>query len=122
MESSEWRYDDRPPTLAFQDIISELRRWMEANHATSAGVLVRIQKRGSGIAGVTFENVLDEGLCFRWSESWRLEGDSASYVQQITPRKTKGATSERNRKCVERLKQEGQMTATALRALGCPDD
>jgi uncharacterized protein YdeI (YjbR/CyaY-like superfamily) len=105
--------------LAFKDV-TELRRWLEANHATSAGVLVRIYKRGAGIASVTFEDVLDEGLCFGWSESRRLKGDGASYLQQFTPRKTIGTTSERNRKHVERLIEEGRMTAAGLRALGYP--
>jgi uncharacterized protein YdeI (YjbR/CyaY-like superfamily) len=103
--------------LAFKDV-TELRRWLEANHATSAGVLVRIYKRDAGIASVTFEDVLDEGLCFGWSESRRLKGDGASYLQQFTPRKTIGTTSERNRKLVERLIEEGRMTAVGLRALG----
>jgi uncharacterized protein YdeI (YjbR/CyaY-like superfamily) len=105
------------PVLAFKDV-TELRRWLEANHATSAGVLVRIYKRDAGIASVTFEDVLDEGLCFGWSESRRLKGDGASYLQQFTPRKTIGTTSERNRKHVERLIEEGRMTAVGLRALG----
>ncbi|HEX3270393.1 MAG TPA: hypothetical protein VHR15_07070 [Ktedonobacterales bacterium] len=109
------------PVLAFQDV-RELRRWLEANHATSSGILVRIYKRGAGIASVTFEDVLDEGLCFGWSESRRLKGDSASYLQQFTPRKTKGTASERNRQHVERLKQEGRMTAAGLRALGYPTE
>ena len=109
------------PILAFQDV-RELRRWLEANHATSAGILVRVYKRSSGIASVTFEDVLDEVLCFGWSESRRLKGDNISYLQQFTPRKTKGTTSERNRRHVERLKQEGRMTAAGLRALSYPDE
>ena len=107
------------PVLAFQDVAA-LRRWLEVNHATSAGILVRIYKRDSGIASVTFEDVLDEGLCFGWSESRRLKGDSASYLQQFTPRKTIGTASERNRKHVEHLIEEGRMTAACLRALSYP--
>jgi hypothetical protein len=74
------------PVLAFQDVAA-LRSWLEANHATSAGILVRIYKRNAGIASVTFEDVLDEGLCFGWSESRRLKGDAASYqrVRLKTP-------------------------------------
>jgi uncharacterized protein YdeI (YjbR/CyaY-like superfamily) len=60
---------------------------LAANHATCAGVFVRIYKRSAGIARVTFEDVLDKGLCFEWSESRRLKGDGASYLQRFTPRK-----------------------------------
>jgi uncharacterized protein YdeI (YjbR/CyaY-like superfamily) len=39
----------------------------------SPGIFVRIYKKGSGIASVNFEEVLEEGLCFGWSESMRLK-------------------------------------------------
>ena len=109
------------PVLTFQDV-GALRSWLEANHATSAGILVRIYKRNAGIASVTFEDVLDEGLCFGWSESRRLKGNAASYLQQFTPRKTVGTASERNRIHVERLIAEGRMTSAGLRALGHPTE
>lgn len=109
------------PILTFQDVAA-LRQWLEANHATSAGILVRVYKRGAGIASVSFEDMLDEGLCFGWSESLRLKGDSASYLQRFTPRTTTGTTSERNRRHVERLMREGRMTAAGLRALGYAAD
>jgi uncharacterized protein YdeI (YjbR/CyaY-like superfamily) len=109
------------PVLEFKHV-AELRRWLEGNHAAAPGILVRIYKRDAGIASVSFEDVLDEGLCFGWSESRRLKGDSVSYLQQFTPRKTKGTTSERNRQHAERLIREGRMTAAGLRALGYPAD
>lgn len=109
------------PIIEFQDVAA-LRQWLEANHATSPGILVRIYKRGSGIASVSFEDVLDEGLCFGWSESLRLKGDGNSYLQRFTPRKTKGTTSERNRRHAERLIREGRMTPAGLAALGYPAD
>jgi hypothetical protein len=34
----------------------------------------RIFKADSGVESVTFEDVLDEGRCFGWSESWRRKG------------------------------------------------
>ena len=105
--------------LAFADVAA-LRQWLEDHHATSPGILVRIYKRGSGIASVSFEDVLDEGLCFGWSESLRLKSDGVSYLQQVTPRKTSGTTSERNRRHAERLIREGRMTAAGLCALGYP--
>ena len=67
------------PTLEFRTV-ADLRLWLERNHASSDGILVRIYKRDSGIASVTFEDVLDEGLCFGWSESTRLKGDDVSYL------------------------------------------
>ena len=105
------------PFLEFRTV-ADLRQWLEDNHASSDGILVRIYRRDSGIASVSFEDVLDEGLCFGWSESTRLKGDDVSYLQTFTPRKTSGTASERNRRHAQRLIQEGRMTAAGLKALG----
>ncbi len=103
--------------LSFEDAVA-LRQWLEANHATSSGIYVRITKKHAGTVSVRFEDVLDEGLCFGWSESTRLKGDEASYLQKFTPRKTKGTASERNRRRAAVLIQEGRMTPAGLVALG----
>jgi uncharacterized protein YdeI (YjbR/CyaY-like superfamily) len=71
---------------------------------------------------VTFEDLLDEGLCFGWSESNRLSYDDVSYLQRFTPRKTKGMMSARNLRHVERLIAEGRMTEHRLVALGLAGD
>jgi uncharacterized protein YdeI (YjbR/CyaY-like superfamily) len=105
------------PIISFENVPA-LRRWLEVNHAGSKGVFVRIYKKHSGVASVSFEDVLDEGLCFGWSESMRLQGDKVSYLQKFTPRKTKGTTSERNQRHVAQLIKEGRMTSTGLAVLG----
>ncbi len=109
--------EDQLPILSFSNAAA-LREWLQANHATSDGILVRIYKKDSGIDSVSFEDVLDEGLCFGWSESTRLKGDEASYLQKFTPRKTRGTTSERNRGRALRLIEEGRMTRWGIVALG----
>jgi len=105
------------PILSFADAAA-LRLWLEANYATSSGIYVRIYKKHAGKASVRFDEVLDEGLCFGWSESTRLKGDDQSYLQKFTPRKTRGTASERNRRHAARLIQEGKMTPAGLQALG----
>lgn len=105
------------PIVSFKNVIT-LRQWLEANYATSSGIFVRIYKKNAEIDSVSFEDVLDEGLCFGWSESVRLKGDGVSYLQKFTPRRTKGTTSERNRRHAAQLIQEGRMTDAGLAALG----
>ncbi len=105
------------PILAFGEI-AELRAWLEYNHASSVGIFVRIYKKSSGVQSVSFEDVLEEGLCFGWSESVRLKGDEQSYLQKFTPRRTKGTTSERNHRHATRLIKERRMQPAGLAALG----
>jgi len=78
---------------------------------------VRIGKANSGLPSITFDELLDEGLCFGWSESMRRKGDSQSYLQRFTPRRTKGAKSKRNQERIKRLIQEGKMTSAGLEVL-----
>ena len=102
------------PVVGFADR-AELRAWLERHHVDSEGVLVRIPKGGR--AGLTFEDVLDEGLCFGWSESTRLPGNAAYYLQRFTPRRRPGTTSTRNITHARRLIAEGRMTPAGLAAL-----
>jgi len=96
----------------------ELRAWLLQNHATSAGIWVRIYNAKSGVPSLTFEDMLDEGLCFGWSESNRRTGDERSYLQCFTPRRSKGTTSKRNLEHAARLIREKKMTPAGLKALG----
>lgn len=103
--------------LAFDSGV-DLRQWLEQNYARSAGVWVRIYKRGSGVPSVTFEEVVEQGICFGWSESKRRRFDDTSYLQRFTPRRNRGTTSTRNRVLADRLIRGGQMTAAGMEALG----
>jgi uncharacterized protein YdeI (YjbR/CyaY-like superfamily) len=105
------------PALSFESATS-LRSWLILNHVESDGIWLKIFKKNSGIPSVTFEEVLDEGLCFGWSESLRRKGDDQYYLQRFTPRRIKGTTSERNREHVRRLIREHKMTPSGLLSLG----
>lgn len=105
------------PVLEFQSA-DDLRSWLENNHQTSSGIWIRIYKKHFGVKSVAFEEVLDEGLCFGWSESMRRKGDDKSYLQRFTPRRKIGTVSKRNLEHAERLIKEGKMTPAGLKALG----
>ena len=109
------------PILAFKSAAA-LRGWLTNNHATSEGMWLRIYKNISGVTSVTFEEVLDEGLCFGWSESMRIKGDEKSYLQRFTPRRTKGTTSKRNEERIKRLIKEKRMTPAGIKAMGTAEE
>ena len=95
----------------------DLRDWLERNHEISEGVWVRIFKKDSGVGSVTFEQVLDEGLCFGWSESMRRRCDDSSYLQKFTPRRIKGTASKRNMEHIKRLIKEKKMTYAGMKVI-----
>jgi uncharacterized protein YdeI (YjbR/CyaY-like superfamily) len=108
---------DELPILTFTSA-NDLRSWLEQHHAQSKGIWLRIFKRSAGMSSVTFEEVLDEGLIFGWSESLRRSYDDVSYLQRFTPRKTAGTQSKRNLGRARALVKAGRMTPSGLKALG----
>lgn len=96
---------------------AELRAWLEAHHADSPGLWVRLAKAGGGRPSVTFSDLLEEGLCFGWSESQRRPGDAEHYLQRFTPRQRRGTVSQRNLRLVRELQERGLMTAAGLAVL-----
>jgi uncharacterized protein YdeI (YjbR/CyaY-like superfamily) len=107
---------DNLPILSFFTA-EELHSWLLQNHATSQGIWVRVGKANSGLTTVSFDELLDEGLCFGWSESTRRKGDEQSYLQRFTPRRKKGTRSKRNEERIEKLIQEGRMMPSGLKVL-----
>lgn len=108
---------DDVPVVEFADAVA-LRAWLEQHHATSAGVWLRLYRKDAGAKTVSFQEVLEAGLCYGRSESTRRALDDRSYLQRFTPRRTTGTTSARNRILAAQLIAGDQMTAAGRAALG----
>ena len=105
--------------------VSELRRvrpksrkawrdWLEKNHASSTGVWLVYAKKHSGLPSLTYNDAVEEALCFGWIDSKINPIDDAFYMQIFTPRKLKSAWSALNKTRVERLLAAGLMTPAGL--------
>lgn len=95
----------------------EWRKWLEENAATSRGVWLIYYKQGSGKPCVSYEEAVEEALCFGWIDSRANALDSESYVQHFSPRKPKSPWSKPNKQRVEKLIQQGLMTAAGLKTI-----
>jgi uncharacterized protein YdeI (YjbR/CyaY-like superfamily) len=95
----------------------DLRKWLIDNHQNSSGVMIKIHKKHSKLKSISFQDLLEEGLCFGWSESKRVKGDDDYYLQVFTPRKNKGTNSNRNKMLIKKLIEEGKMTEEGLKVL-----
>src|SRR5262245_57054641 len=91
------------------------RAWLTKEHSRSAGLLLRIYKRDSGIESITYAEALDQALCFGWIDGQKLPCDEKSWLQKFTPRRPRGGWSRRNTEHVERLMQAGQMKPAGMR-------
>src|SRR5436190_15189475 len=91
----------------------ELEAWLEQSHDSSAGVLLKIAKKGSGQRSVTYAEALELALCFGWIDSQKRGLDEAFFLQRFTPRRPRGRWSKINRE-----KAEALIAAKAMRATG----
>lgn len=104
------------PVVAFETR-EELRDWLHREHACSSGIWVRLARSGAPLRSISFHDLLEEGLCFGWSESTRHRGDAQTFLQKFTPGRTRGTKSERNRRLIEELQTQGLMTAAGEAAI-----
>ena len=103
--------------MEFKDLQS-LHTWLVENYRSTLGIWLRLYRVKSNIPSVTFLEVLEEGLCYGWSENLRHPYDDVSYLQRFTPRKGKATESPRNKDLVKKLEKEGRMTQRGYDALG----
>ncbi len=92
----------------------DLGQWLKVNHATESELWVKIFKKKTGIASVTWDDVVIEALCWGWIDGIKKSIDEQAYFQRITPRKARSNWSKRNAEHAERLITEGRMMASGL--------
>ena len=91
--------------------------WLRRQHATSPGVWLRIAKKGSGRASVTYEEAVESALCYGWIDGHKRAYDAVSWIQTFTPRTAKSIWSKINRGKALRLIKSGRMKAAGLAAV-----
>jgi len=42
------------------------RRWLKTNHAAHPGIWMKLAKKATGIASITYAEALDDALCYGW--------------------------------------------------------
>ncbi len=76
-----------------------------------------LYKKGSGTPGVTYEEAVEEALCFGWIDSVTNRLDGERFMQLFTPRKRKSPWAKSNKERVERLLAAGLMAPAGLAAI-----
>ena len=90
------------------------RRWLDKNGEAEKSVWLIIYRKNGPTQSVTYEEAVEEGLCFGWIDSKGNKRDDESYYQFFSQRKPKSNWSRINKERVARLIKEGQMTDRGL--------
>ena len=91
--------------------------WLAEHHATSDGLWLKISKKGSGVASVSYAEALDVALCYGWIDGQKGRFDGDYYLQRFTRRRPRSKWSKINRKKVTKLVQEGRTQPAGLREI-----
>jgi uncharacterized protein YdeI (YjbR/CyaY-like superfamily) len=90
------------------------RKWLEKNHKRYPGIWLVYNKKSAGKQRLEYADAVEEALCFGWIDSTTRPVDDKKYMQRFTPRKPTSGWSGLNKKRVEKMIEQGLMTAAGL--------
>ncbi len=90
------------------------RRWLKKNHDKSSEVWILAFKRHLGRQSVSYEEALEEAICYGWIDSRLRRIDDERHAWRFAPRRPDSIWSLSNRRRAERLIKEGRMTARGM--------
>ena len=97
------------------------REWLDKNHAKHSEVWLVFFKKQTGEPQVSYNEAIEEALCFGWIDSNIQNIDSEKYARKFTPRKKGSKWSALNKRRVVLMIREGKMTESGLAALNFMD-
>jgi len=103
------RMAEEPPELIVADAAG-WREWLDRHHQSPTGVWLRLAKKDIRLpTSLTYDQALDEALCYGWIDGQLRRLDQTTYRQRFTPRRSRSPWSARNTAIVDRLLAEDRM-------------
>src|SRR6266700_3125366 len=107
---------DNLPTLPFA-IWQDWETWLAEHHTDTEGIWLKIAKKETGIASVSYAEALDCALCYGWIDGQKVSFDEQYWLQKFTPRRSKSMWSKVNCDKVAALIEAGRMQPAGLRQI-----
>jgi uncharacterized protein YdeI (YjbR/CyaY-like superfamily) len=96
---------------------NEWRKWLAKNCQSKKAVCLVIGRKNSKAKSVSYDESIEEALCFGWIDSKANKRDAETFYLQFTPRKPKSNWSKSNIERVDRLIASGLMTEHGQRLI-----
>ena len=94
------------------------RQWLEQHGQTAPGVWLVLAKKGAvDPTSLSYDQALEEALCFGWIDSQLAKRDAVTFHQRFTPRKPRSPWSMRNTSLVTELLAQGRMHEAGIREI-----
>lgn len=95
----------------------EWRNWLRLHHAKEDAVWLIYYKKSSPLYSLSWQEAVDEALCFGWIDSIRKSLDAERFIQYFSRRKPKGMWSAINKERVEQLIKQKKMAKAGQDAI-----
>lgn len=92
----------------------EWHEWLRKNYATQKEIWLIYYKKHTDNQSISYEDSVEEALCFGWIDSTIKKIDEEKYARKFTPRKAESRWSESNKKRAEKMVKTGKMTEAGL--------
>lgn len=93
---------------------AEWRGWLQEHYATSKGVWLISYKKSAGKPRVSYEQAVEEALCFGWIDSKQKYLDEERSMLWFSPRKPGSAWSTLNKTRIARLIEQGLISEAGM--------
>ena len=97
---------------------SQWRIWLKNNYKSEKEIWLVFHNKSSDKKGITYEDAVEEALCFGWIDSIVKKIEKDSQVQRFTPRNPKSAYSQLNKERIKRLLRKKKVIASVRKTLG----
>ncbi len=104
------------PLIAFSDAAA-FERWLDEHQHETTGLWLKIAKKASGIASITYDEAVDVALCFGWIDGQKNSYDGDWFLQRFSPRRPRSIWSKVNTQKVQALTEAGRMRPAGLAAV-----
>jgi uncharacterized protein YdeI (YjbR/CyaY-like superfamily) len=105
---------DQLPVTAFEST-EAWDAWLATHHAGSPGIWLKIAKKGSAGASISYSEALDVALCHGWIDGQKGRHDDDYWLQRFTPRKPGSNWSKINTERAQALIASGRMRPAGRR-------
>lgn len=92
----------------------EWRDWLREHHAAESEIWLVFPKRHTGLPAMSYDDAVEEALCFGWVDSLVKRLDEDRFARKFTPRKPDSRWSTINRRRYESLRARGLLEPAGI--------
>src|SRR5713101_10091467 len=111
---------DNLPIIAFETQ-QDWEAWLEEHHTNTKGIWLKLSKKDTGIASVSYAEALEGALCSGWIDGQKASFDEQDWLQKFTPRSPKSIWSKVNCAKATRTGRDDQTYHRTARVAWLPD-